>query len=807
MTKNFIAFILVSIAILAGWMFLQRSLAPPKPPEKKDDAVVAKMDDKKPDEKKDDKKVDDKKAEEKQPGKKDEKQPKVDEKKVEPVEAKKETPPPPPAKAETFTLGDDESFLKVLLTNRGAAVRKLTLTRFEAADYLGRPVKDKKLEFIQDDPELASFRMYDYATPGSAAPLLGLGEAIWSVEQPVRADASGWSIVFAVTSPNHPELKIRKTYRLGKGDYHVGLSIELQDLRDPTKDKGKFGYRYQLTGAHGLPVEGEWYTSPTYLHNSYVGVVDASNYLSRTMEDSNRISYKLGGEKVSAANAWIQYAGVANQYFASVIVVDPEQPSGDWKRSRILEWARPTLETTEVKSVLIDFDTKPDKDGNRSAEFKIDTGIVTMTLLPRAAEHLDDLKLKKMEPCVLSYYRMPGSNRPVATWMRRGTTPKQFFDDITIRVHSEEIRLEPGEKIEHRFMLYHGPVKTKLLGQFRGNDAVDPKLVDKYTYGVHLRTLTDYHSDTSIGYFFSKIGWTDLLIACTNLMHWLLYWLQFLVGGQWGLAIILLTVVVRGAMHPISRKQALMSQKMQELAPELKKLQEKYKGDKQGQAQATFELYRKHKINPVGAGCLPLLLQMPVFLGLYYALQESIQFRLASFLWIKNLAAPDMLFPWGEWNIPILDWFTGPDNLGGMLYLGPYFNLLPIFAVALMVIQQKMLTPPAQTEEQEMQQKMMKFMMAFMGIFFYKIASGLCIYFIASSLWGVAERKLLPKKKPADAAVAPTGSSSTAIKSGAPNSRDRRREREQRREKIEEPTAFSKLKEWWRRLLESAEKK
>jgi len=233
---------------------------------------------------------------------------------------------------------------------------------------------------------------------------------------------------------------------------------------------------------------------------------------------------------------------------------------------------------------------------------------------------------------------------------------------------------------------------------------------------------------------------------------------------------------------------------MQVLAPEMKKLQEKYKGDKQAQAQATMELYRKHKVSPA-SGCMPLFLQMPIFMGLYYCLQESVQFRLAPFLWIDNLAAPDMLIWWGQW----IPWISDPDNLGGMLYLGPYFNLLPIFAVAFMVVQQKMMSPPAQNEEQEMQQKTMQIMMGVMGIFFYKMAAGLCLYFIASSMWGLAERKLLPKKSSQAAEPA------AALAKAMPSARERRRERD--REKEEPETRMTKLKAWWQKLLESAEKK
>ena len=89
-------------------------------------------------------------------------------------------------------------------------------------------------------------------------------------------------------------------------------------------------------------------------------------------------------------------------------------------------------------------------------------------------------------------------------------------------------------------------------------------------------------------------------------------------------------------------------------------------------------------------------------------------------------------------------------------YLGPFFNVFPLITVTLFLIQQKMFTPPATDEQTKMQQQMMTYMTVFMGVMFYKVPAGLCIYFITSSLWGICERKLLPKSKPKDAAA--TGS-------------------------------------------------
>jgi YidC/Oxa1 family membrane protein insertase len=201
--------------------------------------------------------------------------------------------------------------------------------------------------------------------------------------------------------------------------------------------------------------------------------------------------------------------------------------------------------------------------------------------------------------------------------------------------------------------------------------------------------------------------------------------------GSWGIAIICLTIVVRSAMFPVSIRQARGAAKMQALQPEIAELKKKYGNDKEKMARAQMELFRKHKYNPV-SGCLPVFLQLPIFMGLYQSLNHAVDLRLANFLWVDNLAAPDALFV-----MPFAIPFLGND-----------FNLLPLITIGLFIVQQKMFMPPAMNEEQAMQQKMMNFMMVFMGVMFYKVPAGLCVYFIASSLWGMAERKLLPKAKP-----------------------------------------------------------
>jgi YidC/Oxa1 family membrane protein insertase len=222
---------------------------------------------------------------------------------------------------------------------------------------------------------------------------------------------------------------------------------------------------------------------------------------------------------------------------------------------------------------------------------------------------------------------------------------------------------------------------------------------------------------------------------------WLLHVLYWITGGiSYGIAIILLTVIVRMLMIPISRKAAINAQMMQHLTPEIRELAEKYKDQPEKRMKAQQELFARYNYNPFG-GCLLMFLQLPIFLGLYRGLSVDVALRDAPLIpgleWCSNLAGPDKLFYWGDWMPSFLASETG--------WLGPYFNLLPLLTIALMMIQQKMFMPPATDEQSRMMQRMMKFMMIFMGFIFFKVASGLCVYFITSSIWSIIERKMLPK--------------------------------------------------------------
>lgn len=279
--------------------------------------------------------------------------------------------------------------------------------------------------------------------------------------------------------------------------------------------------------------------------------------------------------------------------------------------------------------------------------------------------------------------------------------------DVSYRLVSKKRTLTAGETFKESFTIYAGPKKPKILAQ----------------YG--LGQVISY-------------GWFPMI---AKPLQSVLHFFHNTLGLNYGIAIILLTVLVRGSMYPLSRKQAQNAKKMQELGPEMKKLGVKYKDNMEKRAAAQQELFKKHNCHPL-SGCLPSLIQLPIFVGLYKALSVDIELRQAALIpgikWCSNLAAPDRLWHWE--SLPLF----GINSAIGML--GPYLNILPVFSAVLFLVQQKILMPPPTDEQQEMQQQMMKFMPIMMCFIFWKFPAGLSIYFIASSLWGVAERKLLPKK-------------------------------------------------------------
>ena len=185
----------------------------------------------------------------------------------------------------------------------------------------------------------------------------------------------------------------------------------------------------------------------------------------------------------------------------------------------------------------------------------------------------------------------------------------------------------------------------------------------------------------------------------------LLKWLHSILGN-WGVAIIAITIIVKSLMYPLTKAQYTSMAKMRALQPKMAALKEKFGDDRQKFGQATMEMYKKEKVNPMG-GCFPILLQMPIFLALFYVFLESTELRHAEFIfWLTDLSAQD-----------------------------PYY-VLPILFGASMFVTQK-LQPMTVTDP--MQQKMMTFMPVIFSVFFLWFPSGLVLYWLVSNLISIAQ--------------------------------------------------------------------
>jgi len=191
--------------------------------------------------------------------------------------------------------------------------------------------------------------------------------------------------------------------------------------------------------------------------------------------------------------------------------------------------------------------------------------------------------------------------------------------------------------------------------------------------------------------------------------------------GNWGAAIILLTLLVKAVLYPLSAASYKSMANMRRVAPQLKRIQERYADDRQKLSQEMMGLYKKEKVNPLG-GCLPMLLPMPIFIALYWVLFESVELRHAPFmLWIDDLAAKDPLF------------------------------VLPLLMGASMYLQQ--LLSPAMGDP--MQVRMMKLMPVMFTALFLFFPAGLVLYWLVNSVLSIAQQWYVMKQT--DAAYARKG--------------------------------------------------
>ncbi len=265
---------------------------------------------------------------------------------------------------------------------------------------------------------------------------------------------------------------------------------------------------------------------------------------------------------------------------------------------------------------------------------------------------------------------------------------------IKMQMNSELDTLQAGEEKVYSYQLFFGPKKLDIL-----------KAADSNLYKA------------------VNFGWFDVIAQPT------LYLLNFFFGifKNYGIAIILVTVIFKAVFWPITQKGLKSMKNMQKLQPKMAKLKEKYKGDPTKMNQETMNLYKTYKVNPLG-GCLPMVLQIPVFFALYKVLLMCIELRHAPFmLWITDLSAPDRLF-------------IGLDI--------PYVGGIPVLTLlmgASMFLQQKM-TP---TTADPTQAKIMMFLPVLFTFMFVNFASGLVLYWFVNNLLAIFQQQMINRQKKA----------------------------------------------------------
>jgi YidC/Oxa1 family membrane protein insertase len=238
-------------------------------------------------------------------------------------------------------------------------------------------------------------------------------------------------------------------------------------------------------------------------------------------------------------------------------------------------------------------------------------------------------------------------------------------------------------------------------------------------------------------------------------MLWVLVQLQRLMsfsGASWGLAVILLTLLVRGLLWPLTLKSTRQMKRMSLLAPQMKELQLKYKDDPQKMNAQVMGLYKKYGVNPI-SGCLPMLLQIPIFFGLYTMLRYAVELRGHGFWWVTDLAMPDTQFY--LWGLPI--------------------NPLPLVMAATMFVQMAM-TPKSPDPNMQAQQRIFLLMPFFFLFMCYSFAAALALYWTVSNIIGIFQSwvvKRMPEpeliERPAGPDVGPGGGGGSSVpKKGGP---------------------------------------
>lgn len=268
---------------------------------------------------------------------------------------------------------------------------------------------------------------------------------------------------------------------------------------------------------------------------------------------------------------------------------------------------------------------------------------------------------------------------------------------VTVFLKTQDFKIMPGDEVTHRYIFYAGPNRLNELKEF----------------GYNFERVLSFGLFNSIA---------QILLTILNLFYKM--------SKNYGISIILLSLLVNLFLFPLTLKSFISMRQLQGIQPEINKIREEFKENPQGLNKELMELYKRHKVNPFG-GCLPMLLQMPIFFALFQAFMHSTELKDQAFLWIKDLSGPDALYRL-NFKLPIL---------------GDALNLLPLLMVFAMFIQQRLTTQGIPSEQTE-QQKILSFIMPIMfGIIFYNMPAGLVLYWFTSTLLSSTVQFVLIRKK------------------------------------------------------------
>jgi YidC/Oxa1 family membrane protein insertase len=289
-----------------------------------------------------------------------------------------------------------------------------------------------------------------------------------------------------------------------------------------------------------------------------------------------------------------------------------------------------------------------------------------------------------------------------------GGLDQHYFATLVIpREPSGECSLVRGRKEGSAWAVWRVPVpqgaSSLSFELFAG-----PKRLDLLrTYGRDLDTVIDYGAVANLFAFIAR------------LLFWLMRWFHGLVHN-WGVAIMLLTLTVRLVLYPLTVKQMHSMQRMKELQPEIEKLKQKFGADREKLNQATMQLYQEKKVNPM-SGCLPILIQMPIWFALYATLQTSVELYREPFLWIQDLTRYDP------------------------------FYVLPLAMGATMFVTQKLAPQPADSTQAKI---LLYFMPGFFTFLMLRLPAGLALYILFNNLLSIVQQQYMLKKTAAPAAPA-----------------------------------------------------